>query len=155
MGSLLQEIGLEPGQAPEQFMLEHPDRVVEVQGAYVRAGSDMVITNTFGASPLKLRDHGLENRTEEINRLAVEAVRSRGKSTLGFGFEYQTTLNFDGAVQDFFRLGGFQRLSGYERGAISGPHAAVAKLIFYRRIGDSPGGFFEAPVYLGGTADRP
>jgi NTE family protein len=89
----------------------------------------------------------------DIIDLAIEALRSRGKSTFGFGVEYQTTLNFDGAVQDLFRLGGFQRLSGYERGAISGPHAAVAKLIFYRRIGDSPGGLFEAPVYLGGTLE--
>jgi NTE family protein len=89
----------------------------------------------------------------DIVDLGIEAVRSRGKSTLGFGLEYQTTLNFDGAVQDFFRLGGFQRLSGHERGAISGPHAAVAKLMFYRRIGDSAGGFFEAPVYLGGTIE--
>ena len=99
-----------------------------------------------------LPELGGDDRYDVID-LAVEAVRSRGKSTVGFGLEYQTTLNFDGAVQDLFRLGGFQRLSGYERGAISGPHAAVAKLIFYRRIGDSPGGFFEAPVYLGGTLE--
>ena len=60
MGSLLQARGLGSGQAPEHFMLEHPDRIVEVQRAYVQAGSDLIITNTFGASPLKLRDHGLE-----------------------------------------------------------------------------------------------
>ena len=95
---------------------------------------------------------GSDERYDIID-LGVEAVRSRGKSTVGFGLEYHTTLNFDGAVQDFFRLGGFQRLSGYERGAISGPHAAVAKLMFYRRIGESAGGFFEAPVYLGATLE--
>jgi NTE family protein len=89
----------------------------------------------------------------DIIDVSVQAVRTRGKSTVGFGLDYQTTLSFDGAVQDLFRLGGFQRLSGYERGAISGPHAAVAKLLYYRRIGDSPGGLFDAPVYLGGTVE--
>ncbi len=85
--------------------------------------------------------------------LSVEAVRSRGKSTFGLGLDFHTTLSFDGAVQDLFRLGGFQRLSGYERGAISGPHAAVAKLLYYRRIGESPGGLFDAPVYLGASLE--
>jgi len=80
-------------------------------------------------------------------------VRSRGKSTVGLGLDYQTTLSFDGAVQDLFRLGGFQRLSGFERGAISGPHAAVAKLLYYRRIGDSAGGLFDAPVYFGASLE--
>ncbi len=89
----------------------------------------------------------------DIIDLAIEAVRSRGKSTVSLGLDFQTTLDFDGAVQDLFRLGGFRRLSGYERGAISGPHAAVAKLMVYRRIGESAGGFFEAPVYLGGTIE--
>jgi len=85
--------------------------------------------------------------------LSLEAVRTRGKSTFGLGLDFQTTLSFDGAVQDLFRLGGFQRLSGYERGAISGPHAAVAKLLYYRRIGESPGGLFDAPVYLGASLE--
>ena len=85
--------------------------------------------------------------------IALEALTSRGKTTVGFGLEYSTTLSFDGAIQDLFRLGGFQRLSGLERGAINGPHAALAKLIFYRRIGDSPAGLFDAPVYFGATLE--
>ena len=89
----------------------------------------------------------------DIIDVSVQAVRTRGKSTVGFGLDYQTTLSFNGAVQDLFRLGGFQRLSGYERGAISGPHAAVAKLLYYRRIGDSPGGLFDAPVYFGASLE--
>ncbi len=85
--------------------------------------------------------------------MSMQAVHTRGKSTFGFGVDFQTTVSFDGAVQDLFRLGGFQRLSGYERGAISGPHAAVARLIYYRRIGESAGGLFDAPVYFGGTIE--
>ena len=99
-----------------------------------------------------LRELGGDDRYDVID-MSVQAVRSRGKSTVGLGLDYQTTLSFDGAVQDLFRLGGFQRLSGFERGAISGPHAAVAKLLYYRRIGDSAGGLFDAPVYFGASLE--
>jgi NTE family protein len=95
---------------------------------------------------------GGSNRYDLVD-LSMETVHSRGKSTFGAGLDFQTTLSFDGAVQDLFRLGGFQRLSGYERGAISGPHAAVAKLLYYRRIGESAGGLLDAPIYLGASLE--
>ncbi len=95
---------------------------------------------------------GGDDRYDLID-MSVQAVRSRGKSTVGFGIDFQTTLSFDGAVQDLFRLGGFQRLSGYERGAVSGPHAGVARLLYYRRIGDSAGGLFDAPIYFGASLE--
>ncbi|MHC4943186.1 MAG: homocysteine S-methyltransferase family protein [Planctomycetota bacterium] len=110
MGSLLQSSGLKPGQAPEQFMLEHPDRIVEIHKAYVQAGSDMILTNTFGASPLKLRDHGLEEKAEEINRLAVRVAReAAGDKALvmadigpsGQFLKPIGSLNFDGALWNF------------------------------------------------------
>ena len=53
---------------------------------------------------------------------------SRGKSSLQFALAYATTLSSDNTVQDFFRMGGFLRLSGLERGEISGPHSALARL---------------------------
>ena len=99
-----------------------------------------------------LEELGGDDRYDIID-MSVEGVRSRGKSTIGIGLDFQTTLSFDGAVQDLFRLGGFQRLSGFERGAISGPHAAVAKLFYYRRIGDSAGGLFDAPIYFGASLE--
>jgi len=95
---------------------------------------------------------GADHRYDTIE-FEIEAVASRGKSTFGFGIDYSTTLSFDGALQDLFRLGGFQRLSGFETGAISGPHAAVAKLMFYRRIGTSAGGLFEVPSYIGASVE--
>ena len=97
-------------------------------------------------------DIGADDDYDTVD-VTFDAFTSRGKTTLGLGIEYATTLSFDGAVQDLFRLGGFQRLSGFERGAINGPHAALAKLLFYRRIGDSPGGLFDAPVYFGATLE--
>jgi NTE family protein len=95
---------------------------------------------------------GADERYDTID-IGFETFASRGKSTFGFGIDYATTLSFDGALQDLFRLGGFQRLSGFERGAISGPHAAVAKFLFYRRIGTSAGGLFEVPMYLGASLE--
>jgi NTE family protein len=95
---------------------------------------------------------GADSRYDTV-AVEFESVASRGKSTFGFGIDYATTLSFDGALQDLFRLGGFQRLSGFERGAISGPHAAVAKLTFYRRIGSSAGGIFDVPSYFGASVE--
>ncbi len=74
---------------------------------------------------------------------------SRGKSSLQLGFNYSTTLDSDNSVQDYFPLGGFLRLSGLERGEIAGPHAALTRLVYYRRVGDTTGGVFETPIYLG------
>jgi 5-methyltetrahydrofolate--homocysteine methyltransferase len=75
MGSFLMKHGLEPGDAPELFNLDRPDVLKEVARLYLEAGAEVAQTNTFGGSALKLEVYGLENRTEEINRLAVRAVR--------------------------------------------------------------------------------
>ena len=75
MGSFLMDHGLQPGNAPESFNLSRQDVLREVAGLYLEAGAEVVQTNTFGGSALKLAAYGLDDRTEEINRLAVEAVR--------------------------------------------------------------------------------
>jgi len=75
MGSFLMKRGLEPGQAPESFNLDRPDALREVAKLYLEAGAEVVQTNTFGGSALKLAAYGLDNRTEEINARAVELVR--------------------------------------------------------------------------------
>ena len=82
-----------------------------------------------------------------------ESSWSRGKNTLQLGMTYATTLESDNSVQDYFPLGGFLRLSGLERGEISGPHAALARLVYFRRIGDTTGGILDTPVYLGVSAE--
>ena len=75
MGSLLIAAGLEPGRAPERWLLEHPDRIRAAHRAYVEAGSDIVQTNTFGASPPKLSASNLAGRCGEVNRLAVALAK--------------------------------------------------------------------------------
>jgi 5-methyltetrahydrofolate--homocysteine methyltransferase len=74
-GTLLMARGLEPGAAPETLNLSHPETLEEIARLYVEAGADLVTTNSFGGSPARLRRYGLEARTEEVNRAAVEAVR--------------------------------------------------------------------------------
>jgi len=83
----------------------------------------------------------------------IDTAWSWNKNTLRFGLEYATTIQSDNLIQDFFPLGGFLRLSGLERGEISGPHAGLARIIYYRQVGETGGGLFDFPLYLGGSVE--
>ncbi len=74
-GTELQARGLEPGTSPDAWNLSHPERVEEVARAYVEAGSQIILTNTFGANRIALARHGLAGRAQEINRAGVEISR--------------------------------------------------------------------------------
>ena len=78
MGSLLMSRAgdLIRGRCPEYINLSRTDILEEVASLYLNAGADIVQTNTFGGSPLKLSDYSLDERTEEINTAAVKAVRN-------------------------------------------------------------------------------
>ncbi len=58
MGTLLQAKGLKPGELPETWNVEHGEEIIGIHQAYIEAGSDIVLTNTFGANALKFRDGG-------------------------------------------------------------------------------------------------
>jgi 5-methyltetrahydrofolate--homocysteine methyltransferase len=77
-GTLLQAHGLRAGSCPEIWNVEEPDKVRSIAAAYSEAGSDLVLTNTFGGSTLALKRHGLADRTEELNaagaRLSLEGA---------------------------------------------------------------------------------
>jgi 5-methyltetrahydrofolate--homocysteine methyltransferase len=75
MGTMLFQRGLKPGECPERMNLERPEAVEEIAGAYLAAGAEIVQTNTFGGSPLKLAPYGLDRRTEEVNARAVACAR--------------------------------------------------------------------------------
>jgi len=75
MGTMLFERGLPPGEPPETVTLARPAVLEEIARLYLEAGADLLETNTFGGSPLKLALHGLEADTEVVNREAVRAVR--------------------------------------------------------------------------------
>jgi len=75
MGTQLQQAGLKPGGCGEAWNADHPDRILEIQRRYVEAGSDCLITNTFGGCRITLERHGLADRTVEINRQAAQIAR--------------------------------------------------------------------------------
>jgi 5-methyltetrahydrofolate--homocysteine methyltransferase len=74
-GTEMQARGLEPGDCPDEWNLAHPDRVEEVARAYAEAGSQVILTNTFGANRIMLDRHGLAAKAQEINRAGVEISR--------------------------------------------------------------------------------
>ncbi len=71
-GTELQARGLAIGDFPDVWNLLHPERVTEVAKAYIEAGSQVILTNTFGANRLRLGAHSLESHVVEINRAGVE-----------------------------------------------------------------------------------
>ena len=75
MGSMLIDQGLEPGTPPESWNVTHPDKIKNVHKKYFEAGSDVVLTNTFGGSRLKLSKHSHGTHTEKYNRKAVQIAK--------------------------------------------------------------------------------
>ena len=75
LGTMLFARGLDSGKCPEAVNVDRPEWLGEIARLYLDAGSDIVTTNTFGASPLKLSQYGLEPEMREINEAGVRAVR--------------------------------------------------------------------------------
>jgi 5-methyltetrahydrofolate--homocysteine methyltransferase len=75
MGTMLQEAGLPSGTPPEGWLLANAEAVRQVHRAYIDAGSDLILTCTFGATRPRLERSGLSDRLSEINRRAVEIAR--------------------------------------------------------------------------------
>ena len=76
-GTFLQQHGLEPGGCPEEFNSSHPEVVREMARQYFEAGSDFVLTNSFGGSVFMQKKYGYGERVVEFNRLAAEHARSQ------------------------------------------------------------------------------
>ena len=74
-GTNYQEMGIEPGVAPEEWVFGAPDRVVELHRRFAEAGSDLVLTCSFGATTPRLADGPLAGRTAELNARAAELAR--------------------------------------------------------------------------------
>ncbi|MCK5116515.1 MAG: homocysteine S-methyltransferase family protein [Candidatus Aegiribacteria sp.] len=75
MGTMLFERGLKSGECPEAINLTRPSVLEEIARLYLDAGADIIQTNTFGGSPLKLASYSLEEKALLINRNAVLAVK--------------------------------------------------------------------------------
>jgi 5-methyltetrahydrofolate--homocysteine methyltransferase len=85
-GTMLQKAGLPRGVAPERWNLENTDAVRALYRAYKDAGSDIILTNTFGGSRIRLERDGLNDRVAEINRRAAQLAREvAGEKVMVFG----------------------------------------------------------------------
>src|SRR5215211_7977637 len=80
-GSNLQKMGLKPGRPPEDFIIDHPDIILELASSFVEAGSDIILTCTFGGTRMRMKDSKYQDRTPEVNmraaELACEAASTR------------------------------------------------------------------------------
>jgi 5-methyltetrahydrofolate--homocysteine methyltransferase len=74
-GTMLLAAGLPAGTPPERWVLENPDPILDLQRAYVEAGSDLIVACTFGANRPRLERVGLAERLVEVNRRAVQIAR--------------------------------------------------------------------------------
>ena len=111
MGTMLQAGGLKPGACPELMNIEHPDVVKSIHEAYIKAGSTIIETNTFGASTIKLEHYGLADRMTELNTAAVKIAKSaageRAKVAGSMGptgrfIQPLGDLDFEAAYQVFY-----------------------------------------------------
>ncbi len=121
-GTMLQKAGLPRGVAPERWNLDNPDAVRALYRAYVEAGSDIILTNTFGGSHLRLEKHGLEERVHEVNLFAAKLAREvAGERAFVFGdvgplgvlLKPLGTLSYDFAVSFFA-----EQIAGLADGAV-------------------------------------
>ncbi|MEL7174600.1 MAG: betaine--homocysteine S-methyltransferase, partial [Pseudomonadota bacterium] len=74
-GTNLFAMGLEAGEAPELWNVEKPEKVRALHDGFIEAGSDLVLTNTFGGSSYRLKLHAAEGRVRELNMAAASIAR--------------------------------------------------------------------------------
>ena len=85
-GTMLQKAGLPLGVAPERWNLENPEAVLNHYKTYIDAGADIILTNTFGGSSIRLEREGLQDQCAVINRKAAElAHQAAGEQVIVFG----------------------------------------------------------------------
>jgi 5-methyltetrahydrofolate--homocysteine methyltransferase len=74
-GTFLHKLGLEIGECPEIWNITHRNEVLNIAKSYIDAGADMILTNSFGAHPIRLEHYGLQDRAFEINEAAAAISR--------------------------------------------------------------------------------
>jgi 5-methyltetrahydrofolate--homocysteine methyltransferase len=82
-GASLQKMGLKPGIPPEDLVFEAPEMVLQLESAFVKAGSDIILTDTFGGTRLRMKESKYVDRTPEVNRRAAELARQAASRRAG------------------------------------------------------------------------
>lgn len=82
MGTMIQSLSSTRYKCPEELNLTNPDLIKHIHSLYIKEGSDLIQTNTFGANFLILKSYGLENKTYEINKIAVQLARDVAKDKI-------------------------------------------------------------------------
>ena len=81
MGSNLMMRGLEAGQAPEELLLSAPDLIKGLHRDFIAAGSELILTNSFGGNARRLALHGLETKVGAVNALAARLAREAAQES--------------------------------------------------------------------------
>jgi 5-methyltetrahydrofolate--homocysteine methyltransferase len=74
-GSNLQKMGLKPGKPPEDLIIDDPDTLLKLASSFAQAGSDIILTCTFGGTRMRMKDSKYQDRAPEVNIRAVEIAR--------------------------------------------------------------------------------
>lgn len=95
-GSNLVKAGMPSGVCPEQWILEHKQVLLDLQKAYVEAGTDILMAPTFTANRVKLAEYGLEGRLQEMNRDLVALSREAAATATGRKVHVAADLSMTG-----------------------------------------------------------
>src|SRR5439155_10561387 len=101
MGTQLMIAGLEQGNCGEEWNLTHADRVLGIQKRYADAGSDCILTNTFGGSRIMLNRHGNADKVVDINQAAVEIVKQAFEAVGREGYIIGDVGPFGGLMEPY------------------------------------------------------
>ena len=112
MGTLLQAKGLLPGELPETWNLTHAEAVRQIHRSYFEAGSDIVLTNTFGANALKFHDESCS--LKEIIFSAVSHVKEAAKQGVRDNREVYTALDIGPTGKLLKPMGDLEFETAYE-----------------------------------------
>ena len=82
-GTNLQKMGLKPGTPPEDLVIDNPELLLQLAGAFVEAGSDIILTCSFGGTRLRMKDSPYVDRSPEINVRAAELARKAASKRAG------------------------------------------------------------------------
>lgn len=111
MGTLLQKAGLKAGELPENWNITNPEPVINIHRAYVEAGADIILANTFGANEFKFSDNleeivsaGINNAKTAITQSGKKAYVALDMGSLGKLLKPMGTLDFEAAVSAFGRI---------------------------------------------------